>query len=175
MTKSAPSPPQDLLAATFQGWGELTMAWGDAARRWWFTILEWAVDECAYTGATQTSAYPTVPIDASTPLRAEFHRATDPSKTLLAATCVRIGKTTDAALRAGGAPQVPRWTPAANAPAARGGPTDPPVLLVTIRPTPTVELGGYCGTVVYDKPDGTTQLVADNLYIYVATIPTLPW
>ena len=55
VTQGAP-PPQDLAAATFRGWGELTMAWVSAAGRWWNTILEWAYDECAYTGVNQTAA-----------------------------------------------------------------------------------------------------------------------
>ena len=55
VTQGAP-PPQDLAVATVQGWGQLTMAWVDAAERWWNTIVEWAYDECAYTGVNQTAA-----------------------------------------------------------------------------------------------------------------------
>jgi hypothetical protein len=170
MTQGVP-PPQDLAAATFRGWGELTTAWMDAAQRWWFTILEWAVDECAYTGVNQTTAY--ADVDPATPLRAEFHRATDKSQTVIAHTCVRIGRTTDAALAAGGAPSVPTSSAAAaNAPANPAAP-EPVVLLVTIRPDENVALGGYRGKVVVDKPNGA--VVADNLYILVATKPSLPW
>jgi hypothetical protein len=164
-------PPQDLAAATFQAWGELTTAWMGAAQRWWFTILEWAVDECAYTGVNQTTAYAAV--DPATPLRAEFHRATDKSQTLIADTCVRIGRTSDAALAAGGAPSVPASsTYAPSTPAVNAGAQEPVVLLVTIRPNPGTELGGYRGKVV-NAATGAT--VADSLYIYVATTPTLPW
>jgi hypothetical protein len=170
MTQGVP-PPQDLAAATFRGWGELSMAWRRAAQRWWFTILEWAVDECAYSGVNQTTAYANV--DAATPLRAEFHRAIDRSKTLIADTCVKIGRTTDAALAAGGAPSVPASsTPASNTPASSAAPQQPVVLLVTIRPHLDVTPGGYRGRVVNAS---TGAVVADSLYILVATTPTLPW
>ena len=170
MTNGAP-PPQDLAAATFQGWGELTMAWMAAAQRWWFTILEWAVDECAYTGVNQTTAY--AKVDPATPLRAEFHRATDKQKTLIADTCVMIGRTTDAALVAGGAPAaIVANTPAANTAATNAPGPEPVVLLVTIRPKPGIELGGYQGRVV---DAATGAVVADNLYILAATASTPPW
>jgi len=152
----SPPPPQDLAAATFRGWGELSRAWIDAAQRWWFTILEWAVDECEYTGVNQTTAYAIV--NQGTQLRGDFHRVDDPSRTRIADTCVTIGQSTDAALAKVAAP-----TPNAAAP---GGAV---LLVVTIRPSATVGPGGYRGSVV-DVSTGAT--VADSLYIYVATDST---
>jgi hypothetical protein len=159
VSPSAP-PPQDLAAATFRGWGELTSAWIEAATRWWFTILEWAVDECAYTGVNQTTAYANV--DATTPLCGRFYRVDDPSRTLIADTCVTIGQTTDAALAQGAAPSAVNPVPNASAAA----PTGAAVLVVTIRPGPGVTPGGYRGTVVNVA---TGAPVAESLYVYFAT------
>ena len=154
MTSSLP-PPQDLAAAAFQGWGQITTAWLQAAERWWATILEWAYDECAYTGVNQTTAY--AQVDDATPLRAEFHRATDASRTLIASTCVTVGRSTDAALATGAPPH-----PGAGKPGA------PALLVVTINPSGSVAPGGYRGRVL----DGATgAVVADSLYILVATTP----
>ena len=151
-------PPQDLAAATFRGWGELTTAWMDAAQRWWFTILEWAVDECSYTGVNQTAAYAVVSQTAQ--LRGAFHRVDDPSRTLIADTCVTIGQTTDEALAKVAAP---------NTKAA--APDGAVLLVVTIRPSTTVGPGEYRGNVV-DLSTGA--IVADSLYIYVATDTPTP-
>jgi hypothetical protein len=152
VTPGAP-PPQDLAATAFKGWGELTMAWLAAAERVWTTILEWAYDECAYTGVNQTTAY--AQVDPSANLQGEFHRATDPQKAVLAPTCVTVGRTTDEALATGAPPST--TTLAAGEPA---------VLVVTIRPSPAVPTGGYCGRVV---DVATGAVVADALYVYVAT------
>ena len=69
-------------------------------------------------------------------------------------------------------PAAANASPTANLPASTAGP-EPVVLLVTIRPHPDVEPGGYRGRVVVDQPNGA--VVADSLYILVATTPTLPW
>ena len=115
VTQSAPlPPPQDLAAATFRGWGELTSAWIKAATRWWFTIVEWAVDECAYTGVNQTTAY--ADVDATAPLVGRFYRVDDPARTLIADTCVTIGQTTDAALASGSPPSAANPVPSARRP-----------------------------------------------------------
>jgi hypothetical protein len=153
VTASALPPPQDLAAATVQGWGRVTSAWLEAAEHWWLTILEWAFDECAYTGPNQTCAYAIV--DEETPLRAEFYRTDGNGTALIPPTCVRIGRTTDEALAKMGAP-----------PSASAAPAGAVVLLVTLRPGPHVPPGGYRGRVL---DDSTGAPVAENLFVYVAT------
>ena len=117
------------------------------------TILEWAFDECAYTGPNQTCAYAVV--DEATPLRAEFYRADDLGKVLIPPTCVTIGRTTDEALAKMGAP-----------PSASAAPAGAVVLVVTLRPGPHVHPGGHRGRVL-DASTGAP--VAENLFVYVAT------
>jgi hypothetical protein len=154
VTPSLP-PPQDLAKATFQGWGQVTTAWLQAAERWWATILEWAYDECSYTGVNQTTAYANV--DPSTPLRGDFHRATDQGKAPIPVTCISVVRSTDAALVAG-APPHPN----------PGGPNAASLLVVTINPSAGVAPGGYCGRVL---DDATGAVVADSLFVLVATTP----
>jgi hypothetical protein len=169
VTPGAP-PPQDLAAATFRGWGELTTAWISVAERWWFTILEWATDECAYTGVNQTAAFANV--DTATQLRGEFYRADDPSKALIFDTCVTIARTTDAALAQGAAQFANVGGANANAAAANanaGAANADVLLLVTIQPGFGVGPGGYRGAVV-DKITGAP--LAESLYVYVATDST---
>jgi hypothetical protein len=160
VTQKVP-PPQDLVAATSRGWGELTTTWIRVAGQWWATILEWATDECAYSGVNQTTAY--ADVDETTLLRGEFYRF-DPAATaatpLISSTCVTIEKTTDAAL-------AKRPAPAANLAA----PIQRPVLLITIRPGGDVVPGGYRGEVV-DVATGAS--VAESLYVFVATDTTPP-
>ena len=155
MTPSPP-PPQDLAAATFHGWGEFTTAWIDAATKWWFTILEWAVDECAYTGVNQTTSY--AKVSKSTRLRGDFYRVDDASRGCIAATCVSIGHATDEALAKVAAPNRTAAPPKGSV-----------LLVVTIRPGGEVRPGGYRGDVI-NASNG--KKVAESLYIYVATDAT---
>ncbi|MET0902314.1 MAG: hypothetical protein ABWZ52_03660 [Acidimicrobiales bacterium] len=152
MTQSAP-PPQDLAVATVRGWGQLTTAWVGAAGRWWNTILEWAYDECAYTGVNQTAAW--AKVDDTMTLRGEFYSVADSTQSLIPSTCVKIGRTTDEALATGAAPK-----------AFVGASDGCAVLVVSIRPGGVVKPGGYRGKVV---DDSNGAAVAESLFVFVAT------
>jgi len=153
VTQSLP-PPQALASATFRGWGEVTTAWTHAAERWWATVLEWATDECAYSGVNQTTAYANV--DETMLLRGEFYRVDAPVKGLISSACVTITRTTDATLAKRPAPAV-------------ATPHQVPLLLITLHPGGDVGPGGYRGAVI---DVATGQAVADSLYVYVATSTT---
>ena len=124
-----------------------------AAEKWWFTILEWAIDECAYTGVNQTATYAIV--DQSMKLRGEFHRVGD-NPTNCHRWHVRHHRAGDRR----GARQDAAPEPKATAPAGTV------LLVVTIKPGNGVGPGGYRGKVV-DASTGKT--LAKSLFIYVAT------
>ena len=143
MTPYRPAP-QDLAAATFQAWGQLTKAWLDAAERWWLTIVEWAFDEREWTGVNQAKPY--AKCDPATPLRGDFYRTDDKAKKLIPTSQVLIA-------------------PADDGPHVKGESVQ---LLVTIRPGGVVAVGGHKGAVV----DASTGAPVTGLVFIDVTTPT---